>query len=572
MDNREFSKRKSRVPVIYLFQLSFLLLLFFVLGRLFGYAVLALLLFGQILGIILNNTLPCKENKPLYYLLEFLGGGFYPLVKTFFDLEKKAKISRSTSQVILFFLHTACTLTLFYIWMMGELIYVYISLVGSLLVSLLFLFSKRDKEEKITVTLLIFIMFGYGYLIFLFALPKLYFLRYKRRYSSLEEKPLTKRNAEHQGDPVGYLAEHGFKNIGGAHTVYFPTGKRFFDDLFQKLEAAKEYIYIEFLMFEVGELSDKLFDVLSRKAKEGVRVRIIYDDFATPAAVVQGAFARLSELSAKCIPYNRVFPLPNTFLLYRDHRKSIVIDGIYAYTGGVNVADEYINLNSPFGYWKDVGVRVSKGGAAVFLSEFCRQWFAISGERLGEDAESISSSPADAVAVPYFDRPGNKFIYEVYYRLIESAKESLTVMTPYLIPGDRILRLIEKKAKEGVKVDLIIPDRPDKRYAYVLTKLNAERLSGRGVTVYRMCDAFTHAKVIMTEGLVSVGTANFDSLSFYKCAECGVLTNEGEAMADVFTDIEYVKRASEICTPEYFKERPLVRLASEICRLFSVIM
>ena len=176
------------------------------------------------------------------------------------------------------------------------------------------------------------------------------------------------------------------------------------------------------------------------------------------------------------------------------------------------------------------------------------------------------------ITVPYFDRVCDKHSYDIYYKLIESAEQELTIVLPYFVPGRRLMRLIAKKAECGVDVKVIIPGCPDKKYVYSVTKFNACYLADHGVRVFRMRGAFTHSKIVMTERLVSLGTVNFDSYSFEKCAECGVITNSKDILDEVRGDVSCVLAVSDELTSDIFRANAVDYAGGFICSLFSILM
>lgn len=571
------SKRSINFLIpLYIAQDLILLCVFFILPEYFGYICLGSLLVQQISAILLNNILPTRENKLILRILWLIGGGFIAIVRIFSDTEKKGSLSNSNLHNTVFIIQGILIYTLFYIWFLQTKIYILITIIASIAVSLLILLSHRDIEEKITSVLLIFLLFGYGYLIFFFADPRPYFATFRKRYCKISgNKGAHPKGAQSEDNGLlPKLESMGFYSAAHESAEYFPTGKRFFDDVEAHLAEAKKYIYMEFFLYEDGALFERIAPILSQKAREGVDVRMICDDIGTYRSVVSGILPDLISSGVKCIPYNRVIPLVNTLVQYRDHRKMLVIDGERAYVGGVNIADEYTNEKQVFGYWKDAGVRVDGEAAKTFSNAFRCQWYAISGECICE-LEPVAACSSETFTIPYFDgmEQRKKICEDVYSTIIESATEKITVITPYFIPGRRMIKLLRKKAEQGVDITLVIPGRADKFYVNAVTRVNAEALIKHGIKVCRMQGSFTHSKVILTESYAAIGTANFDYQSFRKSSECGVITNDSKVILQVATDISCVLRVCEAVSEENrFKCKKFKYFIANIYRLVSILM
>jgi cardiolipin synthase len=277
--------------------------------------------------------------------------------------------------------------------------------------------------------------------------------------------------------------------------------------------------------------------------KEGVDVRIIYDDMGS--RVLSLKTRKLIKKSGGQIRvFNKLLSRFTFSLNYRDHRKIIVIDGRVAYTGGCNLADEYINEKRMHGYWKDAGLRMTGEGVDALTLTFLRQWEFIVRKNIQyeqflnhwEKAQS-TSTVIPYVGGPEFEQPICKSVYE---NVITSAKRKLYIMTPYFVPDESIMQDIVNAALSGVDVRLVLPAIPDKLYVYLLTRDNAEKLTKYGVKVYYVEDAFVHSKVVLSESCAIIGSANFDMRSFFQQFENCVLTDDNGLMGDVERDFEQV--------------------------------
>ena len=227
---------------------------------------------------------------------------------------------------------------------------------------------------------------------------------------------------------------------------------------------------------------------------------------------------------------------------YRDHRKIIVVDGRVAYTGGSNIADEYVNEKHMHGYWKDTGLRLEGEAVDSMTLFFLRQWEFITKKKFDyapyfgryERFECLGT------VTPYVGGPeyGLTICKSMFENVISVARERLYIMTPYFIPDDSIVQSLINKALSGVDVRIILPSVPDKYYVYLVTRDNAEKLIKYGVKIYYYKDSFVHSKLVLTESCAIIGTVNFDMRSFYQQFEDAVVTDDGEALAAVAADFE----------------------------------
>ena len=311
--------------------------------------------------------------------------------------------------------------------------------------------------------------------------------------------------------------------------------------------------------------------------KLGVDVRVIYDDLGSHKVLSKKEKNALKKAGIKIQPFNRVTPFFSATLNYRDHRKIVVIDGKSAYTGGCNLADEYVNEKRMHGYWKDSGIRLDGNAVDGFTLMFLRQWEFLTKQK--EDyskflrkAQQISG---DSVFVPYadgldYDKNIGKNVYE---NMISSAKEKIYIMTPYFIVDDTLTNLLINKAMSGVDVKLIIPEIPDKAFVYGVTRNNAEKLIDYGVKVYLMKKSFVHSKLLLTENSVVVGSINMDLRSFYQQFECAVYTDDDNVKKEVLIDFENTIKDSLLITEKNKLRNHLIyRAFAGVMQIFAPFM
>ena len=286
---------------------------------------------------------------------------------------------------------------------------------------------------------------------------------------------------------------------------------------------------------------------------------------------------QIKKANIKIVHFNKLLPIFNLALNFRDHRKIIVVDGKVAYTGGVNLADEYTNERQMFGYWKDSGAQVAGAAVDNLTMAFLRQWEFITKESVAYKKylglfEDIKS---DYVVAPFVSGPIFKYSIakELYINMITSAKEYLYITTPYFIPEETFINLLISKAKSGVSVNLIIPQVPDKKMVYVVSRDYAERLISSGVNVYTMINSFVHGKVIINEGSAIIGSINLDHRSFNQQFESAVFTNEKEALMQIKEDMDKTTLVSNKITADKRRRNKIsYRIFAGILRLISPFM
>ena len=322
----------------------------------------------------------------------------------------------------------------------------------------------------------------------------------------------------------------GFPVYADTVATYFNGGEAMFDEMLRQLETAKKYIFLEYFIVDEGLMWGRILEVLARKAAQGVDVRLIYDDFGSLLGLPSDFVVKMERAHIRCIPFNPVVPLVSLVMNHRDHRKIVVVDGNTAYTGGVNLADEYINEEERFGYWKDAALRTE--GAAVwnFTVMFLDHWNAF---RPSEEdyapfmpqAESLSAQ-SDGVIQPYGDSPLDEeaLAETVYLNIINQAQRYVYIYTPYFAVGETMLEALKAAAKRGVDVRLVLPGIPDKKLIFRLTRSYYVPLLRAGVRIYEFTPGFLHAKCYVSDDRAAVvGSINMDYRSLFLHFECGAL-------------------------------------------------
>ncbi len=315
--------------------------------------------------------------------------------------------------------------------------------------------------------------------------------------------------------------ETGYPACENENVRYYPIGEELFAKMKEELKKAKHFIYCEYFIISFGKMKDELEEILAHKAAEGVDVRIMYDDFGSLGTFSPEEVERLEELNIKCLCFNPIRYLIGT-INYRDHKKMLIIDGVSAFSGGINIADEYINEIRRFGHWKDNGFWLTGPAVKNYTHMFVKFWNAFSEDRIEykiyEDAARTEYQGSDGMVLSYYDSPviESNISNDLYIDLFYQAKDYIWFYTPYLIPGSALLDAIINAAKRGVDIRIIIPGVPDKKMVFYMTKSYYEQLMNVGVKIYEYTPGFLHAKgCVMDDYLAVVGTVNMDYRSLF---------------------------------------------------------
>lgn len=492
-----------------------------------------------------------------------------------------------TFAIGIFILLQTALILLFYLGVISYFrIYQLVAFIFSFICCIHVLSTSKPGHTKTVWVLFLLLFNSFGYIAYLMSSERIFFGWAKRRYNKIFKRTegltcgyveLTHVCSQVRRD-AEYLWNAGrFPAYCGSALKYFASGASMFDDVLDELEKAEKFIFIEFFIIADGVLLNRFFDVLSKKVKEGVDVRIICDGMGSHGTLSFKMQKKLRKAGVKLFRFNRIVPRFTFALNVRDHRKIIVIDGKTAYTGGCNLADEYINEKRMHGYWKDSGIKASGGAASGFTLMFLRQWEFVSkkSEDYNKYVTSFENVREGAVAVPYADgKDYESFVCKgVYSNIMAGAREKLYIMTPYFIPDEDTAALLAQKALSGVDVRIVLPEVPDKAYVYRVSVDSAERLLQSGVRVFKMRHTFVHSKVVFSENCVSVSSVNIDLRSYYNQFENGIYTNDNGVLCDVLRDFENVfKVCSEITGENSTRNKLFPRMVAGILRVFSPLM
>ena len=334
----------------------------------------------------------------------------------------------------------------------------------------------------------------------------------------------------------------GFPVYENTQVTYFPSGEAKFAALLPQLESATQYIFLEYFIIDEGLMWGRILEILARKAAQGVDVRVMYDGTCEFSTLPRDYPRRLEALGIQCKVFAPVTPFVSTHYNYRDHRKILVVDGRVGFTGGVNLADEYINHIEKYGRWKDAAVMLEGEGVRTMTALFLQMW---SIQREPEFAQfltrSIPETQANGFVIPYGDCPldGERVGEMVYIDLLNRARHSVHIITPYLILDGELETALRFAAERGVDVHLILPGKPDKWFAYALAKTHYLPLLSSGVKISEWVPGFTHAKVMIMDGQEAVvGTINLDYRSLYHHFENAVWMRGVDCLPRIEADFQ----------------------------------
>ena len=377
-----------------------------------------------------------------------------------------------------------------------------------------------------------------------------------------------------------YIQKHiGYPLYQNTDVTYHCNTAVALEDLKKELVQAESFIFLEYHAIEDSVSWAGVETILREKAMAGVEVRILYDDVGSIFFVGKSFKKRLLAEGLQCRVFNPIFPVLNTFMNNRDHRKIVVIDGKVGFTGGYNMADRYFNIDSPYGHWKDTGIKITGEAVKSLTAQFLEMWNASQATQEDQSRyfpEISYAAKEQGFVQPYADTPlDHETVGEnVYLNLIKNAKRYVYITTPYLIIDDEMERELTLAAQRGVDVRIVTPGIPDKAMAYRATRSHYARLVAYGVRIYEYTPGFMHAKQFVSDDMVAtVGTINLDFRSLYLHFENGCWFCNCSAVQDVKADFEDLFLQSEEVTTRYSGKRSLtLRLGECILRLLSPMM
>ncbi len=455
--------------------------------------------------------------------------------------------------------------------------------------------ERKDPTATLAWVLVLLVFPGVGFFLYLllsqnFSRKQLFnmkiharktfgdYLEVQREMFDSELLVFNDKNIENYKDLIKMnLFYHGFSYTQNNEVTIYTDGEKKFEALFEAIEKAKNHVHMEYYIIRNDDLGNKLLNLLVKKASEGVEVRLLFDSVGG-RQITKEKIKKLKNLGVKvAVFFDSSLPV-NFKINYRNHRKIVVIDGITGFVGGFNVGDEYLGLNKKIGYWRDTHIRI-RGDAAIDLQNrffldwshaskedilFLPEYFPDNGIRGKVGIQIISSGPDNS----------DEAIKSNYVKMINSAKKSILIQTPYFVPDASVLEAIKIAAMSGVDVRIMIPCKPDHPFVYWATYWYCGGLLRYGVKVYTYEYGFLHAKTMVIDGTIaSVGTANFDVRSFKLNFECNGIIYDTETSsmlhAIFMEDLNY---STELTRELYLERGMVIRFKESVCRLLAPLL
>lgn len=472
-------------------------------------------------------------------------------------------------------------------WLSPYAAYITLALSVAAVLLVLFIIIKRDETAyKILWLLVILTVPVAGALLYLLFGNRRTARPLRKRLRRVQEAgqpaPLPCGGTPFEGEKrmeqtVRWL-EHktGYPLMRAEDVRYYPLGDAMYPDMLTDLRAAKKTIYLEYFIIEPGEMWQSIVDILAQKVREGLDVRVMYDDLGSISTFNFSNALALEKLGIRCVTFNPLFALKGT-ANYRDHRKMLIVDDAVAYSGGVNLADRYINREHPYGHWKDTGFRLTGAPVRSFTHMFLTFWNAFSLQK----EEPMPMPPAAAAAEPaaqdgwvlsYYDSPLNSEATSnrLYIDLLSQATDYAWFFTPYLMLGDDLLDAMLAAAQRGVDVRIVMPGIPDKKLIFRMSRSFYQVLLTGGVKIYEYTPGFVHAKsLVCDDRAATVGTVNLDYRSLFLHFENNSLFYRGSIVARVKEDFLATQsqcRAVEACDMKRYSRRWIV---DGVLRIFA---
>lgn len=371
-----------------------------------------------------------------------------------------------------------------------------------------------------------------------------------------------------------------FPLYDGNEVEYFPSGETYYAALVEALKKAERYIFLEYFIIEPGKFWNDVSTVLIEKVSAGVDVRVIYDDVGSVFTLPRREKKRLTAAGIRLMAFNKLTPSFDIRLNNRSHRKIAVIDGEVAFTGGVNLADEYINAVERCGHWKDTGIKITGTAAWSFTVMFCSFW-AYGHPDQTEDYAALApihleKRDCSGYVQPFADKPGQnlQLSENAILHVINEAKDYVYIDTPYLILDNELVSMLCLAAKSGVDVRITVPHVPDKRTILMMTRSFYPPLIAAGVKIYEYTPGFLHAKSIVSDDKIAyVGSCNLDYRSLYLHFECGAMLYDCPCIADIKNDyLQTLDLSEQISLKKARGANIFVRLYRSILRIFAPLL
>ena len=429
--------------------------------------------------------------------------------------------------------------------------------------------SNMHPDTKLAYVIILVLFPIYGTLTFIlsfctrgdFKFQK-YLKKLSKNINPLEQNEEVLNNLESQKEKgiANYLYNScGFPIYQNTDCTYYKSGEELFDAMLKKIENAEKFIFLEYYIVQNGKLLSTLIKTLKKKVDEGVEVRLMYDGTSSIAKIPHSFVKKINRLGINCKMFMPVRAMLSTEQNNRDHRKLCIIDNKIAFTGGLNLADEYINATHPFGYWKDVGIQIEGQAVSTFTSMFLKLWN-FKQKKIEDFTPYLSTQfkvKSNGNFIPIGDHPhDNEDVSKtLILHLLSNARNYVHITTPYLVLDDEMRSALCNCSKKGVEVCIIVPSIADKKAIYSVTQSNFKPLIEAGVKIYKYIPGFIHAKSIVCDDTVAVlGTVNLDYRSLYLNFENSVYISNNSHVIEIEQDFKQSKNESILIDISNYKK------------------
>ncbi len=449
--------------------------------------------------------------------------------------------------------------------------------------------ERGNQSYKIMWIVFIMLIPIFGVLAYLLWGGGRMFPHLKKRMQECNEKYFTVLNRKDAENSLNYSdmlhfrqasylkKEAGFPIYDDTSSEFLACGESFFEAVLDELKKAQKYIFIEFFILAEGYMWDEIFKILKLKSSEGVEIKVIFDDFGSIKRQRKTFITDLKKAGIEVSAFNPIRPSIDIFMNNRNHRKIIVIDGKVAFTGGINIGDEYINKIERFGHWLDSGIMLKGKAVRSFVAMFCSMWEFTTRCEIDINSHIPPNEKfSDGFYIPYCDDPlgNNNPAQGIYMQIIGTAQKYVYITSPYLILDSAMTASLCLAAKSGVDVRIITPHKPDKKYVHPVTQYYYSELMDAGVRIYEYTPGFIHSKLFVSDDSVAtVGTVNMDYRSFNFHFECGVWCSGSESVKSIKESfLETLEKSQEISKEEWKRRSIFKKLKQTILHLFAPLM
>ena len=375
---------------------------------------------------------------------------------------------------------------------------------------------------------------------------------------------------------LNYVVDKANTNINyNEYAKYYSLGDEMYLDMIEELEKAEKFIFLEYFILAKGKFLNSIMKILERKVKENVDVRILYDDFGSMTTYSFKNIFILNKKGIKCNVFNPVTFITST-LNNRDHRKMLIIDNKVVFSGGINIADEYINEKVRFGHWKDIGFQLRGKAVENYTYMFMEFWNAYSKDKITDKIfkNFYSSDEKDGYIVSYYDSPNNteEITNNLYIKLLNNSKKYAWFYTPYLMINEKLNNALKSAVKRGIDVKIYIPKIPDKKIAYKMTLSYAIDLVKEGIDVLTYTPGFLHAKaVLIDDEIACIGTVNLDYRSLFLTFESNSIFYKSSIIKSLKKDLINTSKKCSKLSKKIFKRNAkfINKVINKILRFLS---